>query len=206
MIKNWLQLPQSTYYTPTMYYTPTPLFTPKFLHGYYSTCSIRPPHVFHGTLYGQYVHNFCPATCFRRRPILAADWHLPARRHRDSIQVEVPNCLAEQCEQSGCARLTYLRIGRTSVGDGNEQQVPSLDFSYLCTAELTSQATLPKDTGQRTRPNGRARVRGAAIASPRQCQCYVPHTQAQHFHNTTLADLVQPNVAVCVAVQLDGSV
>ncbi len=29
-----------------MYYKPTPLFTPKFLHGYYSTCSIRPPQVF----------------------------------------------------------------------------------------------------------------------------------------------------------------
>ncbi len=68
-----------------MYYKPTPLFTPKFLHGYYSTCSIRPPQVFYaGTLCGKYMHNFCPATCFRRRPILA-------RRRPDSIQVEVPN-------------------------------------------------------------------------------------------------------------------
>ncbi len=75
-----------------MYYKPTPLFTPKFLLGYYSTCSIRPPQIIHvGTLYGQYMQIFCPVTCFRRRPILAADWHLPAQRRPDSIQVEVPN-------------------------------------------------------------------------------------------------------------------
>ncbi len=28
-----------------MYYKLTPFFAPKFLNGYYSTCSIRPPHV-----------------------------------------------------------------------------------------------------------------------------------------------------------------
>ncbi len=150
------------------------------------------------------MHIFCLVTCFLRRPILALDWHLPARCRPDYILVEVPS-------QSVYTRLTYfIRSGRTSVDDGDEQQVPSLSTS----ATYVRQNSLARLRYQRTRDKERGRtvglgLKGVAIAS-RHSRCAVVHTchkrKLSIFHNTTMTGLVRPNVAVCVAVQLDGSV
>ncbi len=72
-------------------------------------------------------------------------------------------------------------------------QLPTYDRNYL--------ATLPKDTGQRTRTNGRARGRGDSKAVlVLHGRSHVPTNASSAFSDYQLAGLVRSNVAVCVAV------
>ncbi len=70
------------------------------------------------------------------------------------------------------SRCLDYSMSRTSVDDGDEQQVPSLScLSTLATIyDRTHLATLAKNTGQRTRTNSRGR--GCTHARPVACTCY----------------------------------
>ncbi len=118
----------------------------------------------------------CPRTSRRRTTIHQSPSLRPRRSHW-------LRCLA------------YLRIGRMSVDDGDDYQVPSLDFSYLRTTEFTYIATFPKDTAINEVGGARRRC---IHARPAACTCHKCKLSIFPFCVADLVLMVQSNVAVCV--------
>ncbi len=123
------------------------------------------------------------------------------RRHRDPIQVEVVS------RASRIFFLPFFRLARETkaIYASVERQLMMamnsgslLSRLQLSTYDRTHLATLPKDTGQRTRTNGRARGHGDSKVALARATCH--KCKLSIFQNTTLAGLVRSNVAVCVPV------